>query len=178
MQGRENPSSGHIRSQPVNTNQKLGWVAVGVVLGSMISVYWPAERAYAGSADSNQKLSIATCATQAGFTDAVFVLDHVTGRLTGASYNAQAGAFTQAYYRSIAQDFGLTEAGTFVMCPGNLLLTGRSGGDPPGLEGVFIAELSTGKVAVYGFGYSNRRTGVPPRELQALATYDFREAKK
>ena len=162
----------------VKTSQKFGWLAAGVVLGSMLSVYWPAEPAFAGAADSNQKLSICTANTQAGMSDAVFVLDHVTGRLTGAAYNPQSGVFTQAYGRNVAQDFGLTEGGVYVMAPGNLLATGRSGGDPPGLEGIYIAELTSGKVALYGFFYSNRRTGVPPRELTPLATYDFREAQK
>lgn len=162
----------------MKTSQKFGWLAAGVVLGSLLSVYWPAEPALAGSADSNQKLSICTVETQGGQSDAVFVLDHVTGRLTGAAYSAQAAEFNQFYGRSIAQDFGLTEGGMYVMAPGSLLLQGRSAGDPPGLGGVFIAELTSGKVALYGFGYSNRRQGAPPRELVALATYNFREAQK
>jgi len=162
----------------VKTSQKLGWLVAGAVLGSVLSVYWPAEPAMAGAADSNQKLSICTVETQVGQSDAVFVLDHVTGRLTGAAFNPQALAFNQFYGRSVAQDFGLTEGGIYVMAPGNLLLQGRSGGDPPGLGGVFVAELTSGKVALYGFYYSNRKAGVAPRELVPLATYDFREAQK
>lgn len=162
----------------MKTSQKFGWLVAGVVLGSMLSVYWPAEPALAGAADTNQKLSMCTVETQVGQSDAVFILDHVTGRLTGAAFHPQAVAFNQFYGRSIAQDFGLTEGGVYVMCPGNLLLQGRSGGDPPGLGGVFVAELGSGKVALYGFNYSNRKAGAPPRELVALATYDFREAQK
>jgi len=162
----------------VKTSQKLGWLVAGVVLGSMLSVYWPAEPALAGAADTNQKLSMCTVETQVGQSDAVFILDHVTGRLTGAAFHQQAGVFNQFYGRSIAQDFGLTEGGVYVMCPGSLLLQGRTGGDPPGNGGVFVAELGSGKVALYGFGYSNRKAGAPPRELVPLATYDFREAQK
>jgi hypothetical protein len=158
--------------------QKWVWLGAGVVLGSMLSVYWPTEPAYAGSADSNQKLSICTTETQVGQSEAVFVLDHVTGRLTGAGYNSQTQGFNQAFFRSIAQDFGLTEAGVYVMTPGLLLVQGRSPGDPPANGGVYIAELTSGKVALYGFPYSNRKGVTPPREMVPMATYDFREAQK
>lgn len=66
--------------QPSVFNHRFGLLACGLVMGLGISFYWPHEPLKA-DASSLDKFSLCTSPTLANQSDAVFVLDSVTGRL-------------------------------------------------------------------------------------------------
>ena len=59
------------------------WLGSGALLGLVASFYWPHEQARAETVDRSDKIAMLTVNTQAGESDAVFLLDFVTGRLIG-----------------------------------------------------------------------------------------------
>ena len=76
---------------------RAAWLAAGVMFGVVVSMYWPHETAQATTVDRSSKVALVTCRTSVGASDAIFVLDFVTGRLVGAAYNTQLGSFNQTY---------------------------------------------------------------------------------
>ena len=160
-------------SSPV-LNNRFAWLACGLVLGLGISFYWPHEPLKA-NATSLDKFSLCTAPTLLNQSDAVFVLDSVTGRLVGAAHNTQTGTFTQVWTRSVAADFGVVENAQYVMTSGFLRTQGAAGGTPA-QSGVYVAELTSGKVALYGFVLNNRNqtaAGV----LMPIDSFPFRDGK-
>ena len=70
--------------QPSVLNNRFALLACGLVMGLGISFYWPHEPLKA-DASSLDKFSLCTAPTNVNQSDAVFVLDSVTGRLVGAA---------------------------------------------------------------------------------------------
>ena len=160
-------------SSPVLHNRFV-LLACGLVLGLGISFYWPHEPLKA-NATSLDKFSLCTAQTLANQSDAVFVLDSVTGRLVGAAHNVQTGTFTQVWTRSVAADFGVVENAQYVMTSGFMRTQGSVGGTPA-QSGIYVAELTSGKVFLYGFLINNRNQ-YSAGELVAIANFPFREGK-
>lgn len=156
-------------------DRRITWLVAGAVLGMAIAYYCPTEPALADTAASGDKFSMATCNTLAGNSDAVFVLDMVTGRLLGAAYNTQTGGFTQTYARSLAADFGVTTRGEYVMVSGlgNLRSTG---GGPPATGVIYVGEMTSGMVNMYGFLYQQSPALQPTKELVLLASFPWRQS--
>lgn len=156
--------------------KQWGGVAFGVMLGLAIAFYWPHEPVQASTAAAQEKFAMCTVPTQVNINDAVFVLDSVTGRLVGATYNSQTGDFSQSYVRNVASDFGVIEKAQYVMVSGFANLRSTPNGNPA--NGVlYVGELTSGKVGMYGFIYVNRPGTVPPQELTPLASFSFRDGK-
>jgi hypothetical protein len=149
-------------------------LACGLVMGLGISFYWPHEPLKADST-SLDKFSLCTTSSLPGQSDAVFVLDSVTGRLVGGVHNVQTGTFSQAWARSVATDFGVLENAQYLMASGFLRTQGTSGGTPA-QSGIYVAELTSGKVWLYGFLLNNRNQ-VSASELVPIANFSFREGK-
>ena len=160
--------------QPPLLNNRFAVLACGLVLGLGISFYWPHEPLKA-DATSLEKFSLCTSPTLANQSDAIFVLDSVTGRLVGAAHNVQSGTFSQIWTRSVAADFGVVENAQYLMTSGFLRTQGASGGTPA-QSGIYVAELTSGKVALYGFLINNRNQA-STTELVAIASFPFRDGK-
>lgn len=155
---------------------RWGGVVFGVLLGLGIAFYWPSEPVQANTAAAQEKFSMCTVPTELTNSEAIFVLDSVTGRLIGGAYNSQVGDFNQSYFRNVAADFGVVEKAQYLMVSGyaNLRTTGNGN---PANGVVYVAELTSGKVAMYGFIFVNRAGAVPPQELTPLGTFSFRDGK-
>ena len=160
--------------QPSVLNNRFALLACGLVMGLGISFYWPHEPLKA-DASSLDKFSLCTTPTLANQSDAVFVLDSVTGRLVGAAHNVQTGNFSQVWTRSVAADFGVVENAQYLMVSGFLRTQGAVGGTPA-QSGVYVAELTSGKVALYGFVLNNRNQA-SASELVPIASFPFRDGK-
>jgi hypothetical protein len=158
-------------------DQRAWWLLVGVALGVGLSYLWPMETVQAVATDREERFAICTTDTGLGQPESVFVLDFLTGRLTGATLNAQTAQFTMFYFRIITPDF-LTDASAkpkFVMIPGRADLTsGRGVTTASGV--IYIAELNSGKVVAYRFPARVSQKPLPPQPLDAFATFPFREA--
>jgi hypothetical protein len=154
------------------------WLAVGVLLGLAVATYWPAEEARAHAVDRTNKIALVSAETTPGNSDAVFILDFVTGRLIGAAYNTQIGTFNQRYGRNVAADFKVGENAQYAIVPANVSIPQRGGGPTPALGGLYVAELTTGKVALYGYGFNETPSRQPPQELVLVDGFPFREVQQ
>lgn len=153
------------------------WVAVGMAAGLAISTLWPHEPLQAVSNDRSSKFAIFTTEVAALTpVESVFVLDFLTGRLQGAVMNNVTGKFTTAYYRNVAADFGVKPRSqpNYAIVSGRVQLPAR-GGVTPATGAIYIAEMSSGKVAAYTFPYLNNNTAVPPIQMGILDFFAFRQ---
>lgn len=158
---------------------RMAWMLCGIVIGLAIALYWPSEPAMAEVVDRSEKFAMCTVRTQAGSSDAVFVLDFLTGRLVGGAYLAQTGSF-QAYARNIASDFKI-DAGTpaqYTIAPAFIEVRagGTAGGGTPASGAIYVGEMNSGRVILYGFMYRSSGRPGPAIELKPLATFPFRES--
>ncbi len=159
------------------TESRMAWLIGGVVVGLAVALYWPSEPAYALAASQSGKLAMCAVPTQVGTSEAIFVLDYTTGRLVGAAYNSQTGTFTQSYLREIAGDFGV-QAGAeaeYVMIPARTEF--RAGGGPasPALGAIYIGEVNSGMVVMYGFVYQSAPRPTPIQTLKVVERFKFRD---
>ena len=149
------------------------WLTAGVLFGLVLAFYWPHEQAQAATVDRSSKIAMVTCYTTAGNSDAVFVLDFVTGRIVGAAYNTQSGTFNQTYTRNLALDFGVAE-GEYAIVPGEVSLSQRAGATPA-RGGLYVAELNTGVVIMYGYPFITSSGNQPTQQLVKIAAFPFRQ---
>lgn len=157
------------------TERKTFWVAVGMLLGMAVAYYCPQEPAYADTAASSEKFSMCTVPTLAGQSEAIFVLDHLTGRLLGAAHNQQTGTFTQTYARNLAADFKVVDNAQYVMVPGRIQVT-SGGSSPPANGAIYVGELNSGLVNMYGFQYVAGARRVPVQNLVPIANFPWRNS--
>ena len=149
----------------------------GLVLGASAMWIWPQEPLQAGTANGNDKFSMVTVpCTGIADTEAVFVLDHLTGILRGAVINNQTGRFTHQYYQIVASDFPeQRNAGK----PEYAMVSGQAqfaGGNPsPALGAIYIAEKSSGRVVAYGYSQPRGRGSATPMEMVRIAGFNFAE---
>src|SRR4029077_6364481 len=92
-------------------DHKLVWLLFGVVGGLCLAYLWPHEPAYAMATDRDAQFAICTVPGGPGAPDALFVLDFLTARLTGAALNMQSGAFTNFWFANVAEDFKIPGKG-------------------------------------------------------------------
>ena len=154
--------------------------AVGILLGAGVMLLKPQEPIKAAAANSNDKFSMATVPVTNGIldTEAIFVLDHLTGVLRGGLLNTQAGAFTSTYLYNVTGDFNLNPATpepkySIVGGPASLR---SSGGNTPAQGVLYIAELTSGVVIAYGFTLARGRGPFPNMPLVRIDGFSFREA--
>ena len=112
--------------QPQGMNSRFATLVCGLVLGLGVATYWPHEPLKA-DASGLEKFALCTAPSMANQSDAVFVLDSVTGRLVGALHNVQAGNFTQTWTRNVAVDFGVVENARYIMVSGFIRTLGSTG---------------------------------------------------
>ena len=160
-------------------NYKWVWLMTGLVAGASFVSIWPHEPLAAETSDRNEKFGLITCPVT-GETEAVFVIDYLTGRLSGAvlSRTRNGGsAFLNFYYRNLAEDFKVGAAGE----PYYAIATGRSeipnrGGQQWGGFALYVAEMTSGKVGGYAVPYSITQKQQAPVPLVPIDSFPFREA--
>lgn len=155
--------------------RRMCWLLAGTLLGMAISYYCPQEPAYAETASAGQKFAMCTANTVLPNGEAVFVLDMLTGRLIGAGYNTQAGGFTNMYARNLAADFKVLDNAQYVMVSGTSNLRSTGAGLPPATGVLYVGELNSGLVNMYGYAYGQgNRTFT--NELQLVGSFPWRQA--
>jgi hypothetical protein len=158
------------------------WLIGGVLLGLGIAYFWPHEPLRADQADRTDKfemISVAASTAIAGLpgTEAIFILDFVTGRLTGFYLSPNVGTFTQSYFRDVAADLKLDEKGAaqpvYAMVGGQGQIVGQGGTFGAGM--IYVAELTTGSLVAYGFPFTAQNQGVPAQQMIPVARAQFRQ---
>lgn len=158
-------------------DRRTVWLLVGLLGGMGLASFWPNEQVQAIATDSSDRFAMTTVDVSPGQPEAVFVLDYLTGRLTGGLLNAQQGAFTNFYFRNIAADFLVDQNAKprYTMVTGNgVIPSGRGATVAQGV--LYIAELNSGKVAAYRFPYRISRQPIgEPFPLELFAFFPFRD---
>lgn len=166
---------------PRGNDRRLVWMGLGLVAGLCLAYCWPHETAQAVATDRDDKFAVCTVETQTSFgqPEAVFVLDFLTGRLSGAMLNQQSLSFTNFWFRNVAADFNLKPSAAakakYCIIPGNAYLT-NAGGETLSSGVIYIGEMTSGKVICYSFAIRNSKTPLPVMTLQPTAFFPFREA--
>lgn len=158
------------------TQNRAVWLTIGLVAGLAIATLWPHEPLSAGSSDRSEKFAIITAPVAVG-AEAVFVLDFLTGRLTGASLNRtrQGTAFVQFYFRNLTDDFNLGGGDpNFAITAGFAELQNR-GGAQWGSNAIYVAELNSGMVRAYAVPYRVTQVKQPAVGLFPVDQFPFRE---
>ena len=147
---------------------KLGLVASGLLAGFAASLLvfqlfdngeptfnFPNFPIEASATDSNSTFAMATGQIDQDI-EAVYFLDALTGDLNGVVLSQQSGKFMVYYHRNILADLGVdpTKNPKFLMVTGAVNLRRGAGGSQPGPVVVYIAEITTGKVAAYAIPWS------------------------
>ena len=159
-------------------DRRITWLVAGTLLGMAISYYCPSEPAYAQTASDGEKFAMCTVNTIALNSDAVFVLDKVTGRLIGAGYNTQSGILTHSFIRNLANDFQASSNAQYVMVSGqaNIRQSGGGANAQPASGAIYVGELTSGMVNMYGFYYAQSPSPVPTQELSLIASFPWRQS--
>lgn len=152
------------------------WLGLGLVAGLIVAQLWPSEPALATATDRSDQFAVSVGPSNISQpSDAMYVLDFLTGDLKGAAINASTGKFTQFYYRNILADFGLDPQvkAKWTMVAGNTTLNSGGGGTAAPTV-LYISELNSGRVVAYG--YMSQETQVPQgvKPFLPLDTFRFR----
>lgn len=160
------------------SNHKWVWLLTGLVAGISIASIWPHEPLTAAVADRNEKFGLISAAVTVD-AEAVFVIDYLTGRLTGALLQRTRGgtAFVNFYYRNLAEDFkvGATGEPYYAVSSGFAEIP-NSGGSQWGRSALYVAELTSGKVGAYAIPFQITQRKLPPQPLTPIDVFPFREA--
>lgn len=148
--------------QSVRTG-RVGWLAVGVgiglVVGLMAAGLWPHVPLHAVATDRNQTFAMATGPVDEE-VEAVYLLDFLTGDLRAVVLGRQGGAFTNFYSYpgpSLLRDLGIDDPSKnlrFMMATGMANLRRGSARMQPSLAVVYVAEVTSGRMAAYGIPWS------------------------
>lgn len=150
------------------------YLLAGILIGMACSYYMPHEPVFADSTESSSKFALCTCQTTVGNSEAVFVLDFVTGRLVGAAHNTQTGEFTQSWVHNVAADFNAGDDAEYIMVPGIVAIQSTAGATPAS-GGIYIAEINSGLVNLYGYNYlQGNRVGLG-QPMVPIAQFPFRD---
>lgn len=148
----------------------------GIAVGATAVWLLPQQPLTAGTANSADMFSMVTVPVEGiADTEAVFVLDHLTGIIRGGRLNNRTSKFTHQYVHSVADDFKLQgqKNPEYTIVSGSAQLAGQ--GPQPALGLLYIGEKSTGAVIAYGFEMPQGRGSNQPQPLYKLDGFFFRE---
>lgn len=164
---------------PASSFRKIpgaAWLIAGLLVGLGIAAMWPHRPLTAATSDRNEKFGMCTVYVAEGL-EAVFVLDYLTGRLTGACLSRQGGPFVAFFEANVATDLQVKSAKPqYAMVPG-LATIRASAGAQPAASVIYVSELTSGKVGCYGIPFKLPNAKNPiPLKLAPIDFYTFREA--
>ena len=127
-------------------------LAVGLLVGLVLGGLWPHAPIHATATDRSEDYALAT-----GFVDqeneAVFYLDYLTGKLTGAVLSRKSLTFQATFFADVGKDLEgasvqMPQKPNFLMVTGttNLVNTGRP---TLGNTIVYVLETNTGVILAY-----------------------------
>ncbi len=153
--------------------------AAGVFVLGAAAFFWPQPEIKADAPNGNDKFTMITVQLfEGGELEGVFVLNHLTGVLTGSAINTQTGKFGYSYLHNVAADF---QTSVKTPEPKYAIVTGTAnlrttGGVQPSLGVIYIGELSSGGVIAYGFPRPTSRNAGTVMQLVKLDYFKFSES--
>ena len=144
----------HRRIRSRATYLALG-LGLGLLLGLNLRGIWPHTPIHATATHGEENFAVAT-----GFvdeeTEAMFFLDFFTGELRASVPSRQNGAFLSFFQHNISNDFDdlQTKNPKYRMVTGVADFIGGRGNTQIARSVVYIAEVTTGTIAVYGIPWN------------------------
>jgi hypothetical protein len=134
------------------------WPAVMLVAGLLLAGLWPRVPLHATATDATDTFALATGAVDADL-EAVFWLDFLTGDLTAAVPGRSPGQFGAVYRYNVMADLNIqpTQNPRFLMVTGVTALRRGGGQIQPSLSAVYVAEITTGRMAAYAIPWDRTR---------------------
>jgi hypothetical protein len=156
-------------------------VAIGLLGGLALSGLWPHAPLYALATDRSDSYGMATGPLDVE-VEAVYFLDFLTGDLKAIVLGQQPGTWTGYFRANVAADLQIDPQKNpkFMMVTGMIALR-RSGGSrlQPSNSVLYVAEITTGKVAAYAVAWSPSmyKANQPQSgELKCVAITRFRQS--
>ena len=153
--------------------------AAGVFVMGAAAYFWPQPEIKAAVANGNDKFTMVTVPlSEVGEVEAVFVLNHLTGVITGGAIYNQTGKFGYRFLHNVAADFQTsvkTPEPKYAIVSGTANLR-DTGGVQPAYGVIYIGELSSGAVIAYGFARPNSRNVGTVMPLVKLDYFKFSES--
>lgn len=152
-------------------------LGLGLLLGGLLPI-WPDTPLHAVATDRYENFAIATGAVDSD-VEAIYFLDFVTGDLMAAVLSNQTGLFVAFYRYNILGDFGVdvSKKPQYLMVTGYANLVRGRARLRPAPSVVYIAELTTGKVAAYNLPWEpnlHRRNQIFTGTFTLLDVSQFR----
>ncbi|MDG2391044.1 MAG: hypothetical protein P8M30_17185 [Planctomycetaceae bacterium] len=165
-------------AMPRQQQPMLVWLIIGLVGGMTVSQIWPHNTMQAATSDRSETFAMVTSSTGSdlGALESVFVLDFLTGRLVGSTMNPKTGRFHRFYIRDIGADFRVqpNTKPQYTIATG--IMPFSHAGKTEAANGIiYISELTSGKVAAYGYPFSASDKILPAMPIALLDVFAFRE---
>jgi hypothetical protein len=157
----------------------FGWLLLGAV-GGVVATRWsmPAPL-HASASDHAQSFALATGALDEEL-EAVFFLDFTTGELTANVLSPINRHFYASYHTNVVRDLRIDVSRNpqFSIVTGNAAFRPGGGQVQPGNSIVYVAELTSGKLAAYAVPWPRNlaNTGVPINNAR-LALLDVKQVR-
>jgi len=148
---------------------------MGLLVGAGAIWCLPQQHLSAGTASGTDKFSMVTVpVTGIADTEAVFVLDHLTGIMRGGQLNNSTGSFSHQFVHNVGADFQVPpgeQIPSYVIVSGSAQIRGGQAAQ----GAIYVAEKSSGAVIAYGFPQPRGRGAAKPLQMVRMATFNFRE---
>src|SRR5487761_1117260 len=130
-------------------------LASGIVIGLVIGMLWPQTPLHAVATDHVDNFALATGPLDDD-TEALFYLDFISGELKATALSPIARKFFASYSANVVHDLGVDVGKNpkYLMVTGNSVFRRGGGQVQPGNAVVYVAELTSGKVAAYAVPWS------------------------
>ena len=153
--------------------------AAGAIVMGGGAYLWPQPEIKASVANGNDKFTMVTVPiSEVGEVEGVFVLNHLTGIITGGVLYNQTGKFGYRILHNVAADFqtsAKTPEPKFAIVSGIVNLR-DTGGIQPAYGVIYVGELSSGAVIAYAFARPNTRNVGAVMPLVKLDYFQFAES--
>jgi hypothetical protein len=139
--------------------RRIGYAGVclagGVAIGLAIGMLWPQTPLHAVATDRVDNFALATGPLDDD-TEALFYLDFLSGELKATALSPITRKFFASYNANVVNDLGVDVRNNpqYLMVTGNSVFRRGAGNVQPGNSVVYVAELTSGKVAAYAVPWS------------------------
>jgi hypothetical protein len=138
-----------------------------MVIGLAVGMLWPQTPIHAVATDRVDNCAMATGPLDDD-TEALFYLDFLSGELKATALSPIARKFFASFTANVIQDLGVdvSKNPQYLMVTGNSIFRRGGGQVQPGDAVVYVAELTSGKVAAYAVPWS-QAYAISGRQIRA-----------
>jgi hypothetical protein len=137
-------------------DRRLVWLALGALLGVAAGGLWPPTPIHAVATDRLDNFAMATGHLD-DETEAVYFLDFLTGELKASALSPVVRKFFAGFRANVMADLKIDAARNpkFMLVTGDSIFRHNGGQIQPGNAVVYVAEMTSGKVAAYAVPWSH-----------------------